>query len=295
MNKMAEQTNNYNPKLDYLFCKYASSRKPLKRTDEEEWKKVYKGEITAKDYRQENMLRLKNVLTYVKDSKCAFSLDNVLTCLELYTENHLADVKYDVGVLSQILHYENNIYDINFRDLFVNIIRQKPFDEEINVEMAEIITNLLLIKQNSIPLIFYSYVVDKLLYLINSNELEGAKLLMLNLLARSKRFNRKHKYIPLEDLLKKIEEIKPILHKRFGIKSLFYYGSYAKNTINEYSDFDLYIEVDDEHQEDKDNKFLIKGYLEKELNITIDCHVNDIDYKKYPLRIDMIRHIKQIF
>ncbi len=292
---MAEQTNNYNPKLDYLFCKYASSRKPLKRTDEEEWKKVYKGEITAKDYRQENMLRLKNVLTYVKDSKCAFSLDNVLTCLELYTENHLADVKYDVGVLSQILHYENNIYDINFRDLFVNIIRQKPFDEEINVEMAEIITNLLLIKQNSIPLIFYSYVVDKLLYLINSNELEGAKLLMLNLLARSKRFNRKHKYIPLEDLLKKIEEIKPILHKRFGIKSLFYYGSYAKNTINEYSDFDLYIEVDDEHQEDKDNKFLIKGYLEKELNITIDCHVNDIDYKKYPLRIDMIRHIKQIF
>ena len=295
MNKMAEQKNNYNPKLDYLFCKYASSRKPLKRTDEEEWKKVYKGEITAKDYRQENMLRLKNVLTYVKDSKCAFSLDNVLTCLELYTENHLADVKYDVGVLSQILHYENNIYDINFRDLFVNIIRQKPFDEEINVEMAEIITNLLLIKQNSIPLIFYSYVVDKLLYLINSNELEGAKLLMLNLLARSKRFNRKHKYIPLEDLLKKIEEIKPILHKRFGIKSLFYYGSYAKNTINEYSDFDLYIEVDDEHQEDKDNKFLIKGYLEKELNITIDCHVNDIDYKKYPLRIDMIRHIKQIF
>lgn len=292
---MAEQKNNYNPKLDYLFCKYASSRKPLKRTDEEEWKKVYKGEITAKDYRQENMLRLKNVLTYVKDSKCAFSLDNVLTCLELYTENHLADVKYDVGVLSQILHYENNIYDINFRDLFVNIIRQKPFDEEINVEMAEIITNLLLIKQNSIPLIFYSYVVDKLLYLINSNELEGAKLLMLNLLARSKRFNRKHKYIPLEDLLKKIEEIKPILHKRFGIKSLFYYGSYAKNTINEYSDFDLYIEVDDEHQEDKDNKFLIKGYLEKELNITIDCHVNDIDYKKYPLRIDMIRHIKQIF
>lgn len=295
MNKMAEQTNNYNPKLDYLFCKYASSRKPLKRTDEEEWKKVYKGEITAKDYRQENMLRLKNVLTYVKDSKCAFSLDNVLTCLELYTENHLADVKYDVGVLSQILHYENTIYDINFRDLFVNIIRQKPFDEEINVEMAEIITNLLLIKQNSIPLIFYSYVVDKLLYLINSNELEGAKLLMLNLLARSKRFNRKHKYIPLEDLLKKIEEIKPILHKRFGIKSLFYYGSYAKNTINEYSDFDLYIEVDDEHQEDIDNKFLIKGYLEKELNITIDCHVNDIDYKKYPLRIDMIRHIKQIF
>ena len=292
---MAEQTNNYNPKLDYLFCKYASSRKPLKRTDEEEWKKVYKGEITAKDYRQENMLRLKNVLTYVKDSKCAFSLDNVLTCLELYTENHLADVKYDVGVLSQILHYENTIYDINFRDLFVNIIRQKPFDEEINVEMAEIITNLLLIKQNSIPLIFYSYVVDKLLYLINSNELEGAKLLMLNLLARSKRFNRKHKYIPLEDLLKKIEEIKPILHKRFGIKSLFYYGSYAKNTINEYSDFDLYIEVDDEHQEDIDNKFLIKGYLEKELNITIDCHVNDIDYKKYPLRIDMIRHIKQIF
>lgn len=295
MNKMAEQTNNYNPKLDYLFCKYASSRKPLKRTDEEEWKKVYKGEITAKDSRQENMLRLKNVLTYVKDSKCAFSLDNVLTCLELYTENHLADVKYDVGVLSKILHYENTIYDINFRDLFVNIIRQKPFDEQINVEMAEIITNLLLIKQNSIPLIFYSYVVDKLLFLINSNELEGAKLLMLNLLARSKRFNRKHKYIPLEDLLKKIEGIKPILRKRFGVKSLFYYGSYAKNTINEYSDFDLYIEVDDEHQENKDNKFLIKGYLEKELNITIDCHVNDIDYKKYPLRIDMIRHIKQIF
>lgn len=36
-----EQANKYNPKLDYLFCKYASSRKPLSEIDEEEWRDVY--------------------------------------------------------------------------------------------------------------------------------------------------------------------------------------------------------------------------------------------------------------
>ena len=109
-------------------------------------------------------------------------------------------------------------------------------------------------------------------------------MLMLNLLQRSEGLNRKHRFIPLDVILRRIDEIKPVLESTYGVTSLFYYGSYAKNIANEYSDLDLFVEVDSKRQEDEDNKYRIKGYLEKELGITVDCHVRDSGYVKSPLR-----------
>lgn len=290
-----EKANKYNPKLDYLFCKYASFRKPLSNIDEEEWRDVYHEFRTPNDSRQEKMLRFKKTLRFIKGSQSRFSMDALLGSLDIYLgASHTSD-DVDYVKLKSIFSSCNSLEEMNFRDLFISIILKRPFREGLNVEMAEIATNFLLIKQGMVPVVFYAFVVEKLLDLISSNEIEGAKLLMLNLLQRSKVLNRKHKFIPLDVLLKRIEKIKPILESTYGVTSLFYYGSYAKNIANEYSDFDLFVEVDPTRQEDEYNKYRIKGYLEKELGITIDCHVRDSGYGKNPLRVDMIRHLKLIF
>lgn len=290
-----KQANNYNPKLDYLFCKYASSRSPLSKIDEEEWRDVYHELKKPNDPRQEKMLRFKRVLNFMKDPQCHFSMSTLLGCLTVYLGTSPKEDDIDYEKLNSVFSFKHPQEEMNFRDLFISIFLEKPFKDELNIVMAEIASNFLLIKQGKVPVIFYAFVVEKLLNLISSNEIEGAKLLMLNLLQRSEVLNRKHKFIPLDVLLKRIDEIKPVLQSTFGVTSLFYYGSYAKNVANEYSDFDLFVEVDPKRQEDEDNKYRIKGYLEKELSITVDCHVRDRGYVKSPLRVDMIRHLKLIF
>lgn len=292
---MIERANKYNPKLDYLFCKYASSRKPLSKIDEEEWRDVYHELREPNEPRQEKMLRLKATLDFLKDPQCLFSMNTLLGCMAVYLGEASKDDDVDYGKLQDVFSFEHPLEEMNFRDLFISIILKKPFKEGFNVEMAEIASNFLLIKQGRVPVIFYAFVVEKLLDLISSNEIEGAKMLMLNLLQRSEGLNRKHRFIPLDVILRRIDEIKPVLESTYGVTSLFYYGSYAKNIANEYSDLDLFVEVDSKRQEDEDNKYRIKGYLEKELGITVDCHVRDSGYVKSPLRVDMIRHLKLIF
>lgn len=289
-----KKTNNYNPKLDYLFCKYASSRKPILQVDEEEWREVYRGSKKPSDPRQEKMLRLKAVLAFIKDDRCEFSASTLVGCLSIYL-NGLPGDDVDYRALKRVFPPNKSAEIMDFRDLFIAIVKEKPFSAHINVEMAEIAANFLLIKRGKAPVVFYPSIAERLVDLISEEEIEGAKLLMLNLLQRSEALNRRHELIPLSALLERIEEIKPVLQSAYGVTSLSYYGSYAKNAANEWSDFDVFVEVDQEKRDDEDNKFLIKGFLERKLGIPVDCHVRDSGYGKNPLRVDMIRHLKTIF
>ena len=285
----------YNPKLDYLFCKYASSRKPLSDIDEDEWRNVYYEFKQPSEPRQEKMLIFKKVINFIKSPQCNLSINSLIKCLSIFLGSSPKENDINYQVLKSVFSFDHFLEEMNFRDLFISIILKKPFGEKFNIEMAEIATNFLLIKQGKAPVIFYAFVVEKLLNLISSNEIEGARLLMLNLLQRSEVLNRKHEYIPLNILLKRISNIEPVLKTNFGVTSLFYYGSYAKNLANEYSDFDLFVEIDSRRQNDKNNKYRLKTFLENKLGITIDCHIRDHEYDKNPLCVDMIRHLKLIF
>ena len=295
MVKTVKLVSKYNPKLDYLFCKYASSRKPLSDIDEDEWRNVYYEFKQPSEPRQEKMLIFKKVINFIKSPQCNLSINSLIKCLSIFLGSSPKENDVNYQVLKSVFSFDHFLEEMNFRDLFISIILEKPFGEKFNIEMAEIATNFLLIKQGKAPVIFYAFVVEKLLNLISSNEIEGARLLMLNLLQRSEVLNRKHEYIPLNVLLKRISNIEPVLKTNFGVTSLFYYGSYAKNLANEYSDFDLFVEIDSKRQNDKNNKYRLKTFLENKLGITIDCHIRDHEYDKNPLRVDMIRHLKLIF
>lgn len=241
------------------------------------------------------MLIFKKVINFIKSPQCNLSINSLIKCLSIFLGYSPKENDVNYQVLKSVFSFDHFLEEMNFRDLFISIILEKPFGEKFNIEMAEIATNFLLIKQRKAPVIFYAFVVEKLLNLISSNEIEGARLLMLNLLQRSEVLNRKHEYIPLNVLLKRISNIEPVLKTNFGVTSLFYYGSYAKNLANEYSDFDLFVEIDSKRQNDKNNKYRLKTFLENKLGITIDCHIRDHEYDKNPFRVDMIRHLKLIF
>jgi hypothetical protein len=50
-------------------------------------------------------------------------------------------------------------------------------------------------------------------------------------------------YYTQQQLLEKLREIKPMLHKKYGIKRIGVFGSYALNAQNEKSDVDLLLEL----------------------------------------------------
>ena len=69
-----------------------------------------------------------------------------------------------------------------------------------------------------------------------------------------------------EDILQFLEEHKPYLFKKFGVRSIGLFGSYAKDRATSNSDIDIVVDMPPSF----DNFFDLKYYLEKHLKAKID-------------------------
>lgn len=69
-----------------------------------------------------------------------------------------------------------------------------------------------------------------------------------------------------EDILRFLEEQKPYLFKKFGVRSIGLFGSYAKDRATSDSDIDIVVDMPSSF----DNFFDLKYYLEKHLKTRID-------------------------
>ncbi len=286
--------NEYNPKIDYLICKYLSDSN-IDISDEQLWKDIYNGKLEPKTRDQIIMVRAKKILSFIKKESTKLTLCSITKCFELLSEEELELSSHSQEVLTKIIEmfkYDSSV-DLSAKCL-VMILKHQVFSKKWNVEMSKIIHNFIQIKKGLIPTIIYHFQTKRIINLVEENEIDGAILELNNAYRRTCHFNKKHELIPLEVIKKKINELKEILVTKYGVQIIYTYGSYSKGTFNEYSDLDLFIQVNGEKRKDPNNKYLLLDFLEEQLGISVDGQVDDITFKKDSLKKDMERYLKQI-
>jgi len=285
----------YNPKLDYLICKYLYDFE-IKIEDEQVWKDVYNQKTSPKTRSQVIMLRAKKVLKFIKRPSTKFTLGAIKKCLEIISDRQYELSDSSIQVLKEIIKMfkTNSISNLSEVGLIL-ILQKNVFPGEWNVEMSKIIHNFMQIKSGLVPTIFYYHQTNRLKKLIAENEIEGAMLEIKSAYERTRHFNTRHMLIPRQMIIDKIVQLKELLKEKFGVEEFYIYGSYAKGTENEYSDLDLFIKVNNQKQEDLNNKYLLFDFLEDQLGIAIDGKVNDISFREDSLKKDMKKHLTRIF
>lgn len=74
----------------------------------------------------------------------------------------------------------------------------------------------------------------------------------------------------IEDLKKKLKELKPTLRKEFKVKSIGIFGSYIKGSRREESDLDILVEFEEDAELSLLDFIKIENYLSEILEVRAD-------------------------
>ena len=290
---MKKCKKNYNPKIDYLICKYFSSEK-IEITSEITWKDIYNSKTLPENANQQMMINCKKALEFIKKDSVGFNMKNIKKCYQLISSENLKLNDNQRRQIEDIVNGFNEERSYDYAGLvFLKVLQNKVFDK-FNIEMAKLLHNFVQIKCNYIPTIFYYSQTNKIIELIKENEVEGALFIIKNAYQKTEHFNIKHRLIHFDELNVIIQKLKPKLIEDFGVVELSVYGSFSRGEENEYSDLDLYIVVNNSGMQPIDNKYRIALLLEKELGIYADVKLCDKGHET-DLKPDMIRDLKLLF
>jgi len=73
-----------------------------------------------------------------------------------------------------------------------------------------------------------------------------------------------------DEILRTLQELKPILIEKFGVKKIGLFGSYATNEQTESSDIDLIVDMPSEFDRYYDLKDLLQQRLQKEIDLGLE-------------------------
>ena len=282
----------YNQKIDYLIAKF-TYRKYLGAVDEKEWRAVYHEKIPPKTQSQEFMLRIKKALSFIKSENCQFNFSSIMTIYKIVLKEQHA-----IFHQKKLENYIQNIQRMNKNQIFqayIQIVQLQLF-AKYNCEMAILLFNLLKIKSNQIPIVFYPKDVKEInqaLYKEYPEELIIA--LIVQNAHKTMEQNKWHPLIPKDEIIEHLFQLRPKLYEQFGVTGIGIYGSYARGEENEYSDLDIFINVIDVKKEDIYNKKKIFVFLTEKLGLNVDGKCDDIEFKFGQLRVDMQRDLIKIY
>ena len=283
----------YNPKIDYLFCKYLIDKK-FDINDEKEWIEVYKETLTPNNVAQVMMLKAKRIMKYIKRKDVNFDSNSILYCLSILTNDKTTSEK----VKKRTIKLVNDLKTFDMDDLssyaLIYVLQNNIF-EQYNVEMAKIIHYFLSIKLKNIPAIIYYFHIEKIKELISRNEVEGALLELKQCYIRTMHFNNRHALMAKKEIINIILQNKSYLQDKYQVKELYIYGSYAKETFNEYSDLDVFIKVPFYMENRYKIKYEILEYLSKQIGIEAEGIIEDVTYSNDSLKEDIKRNLEKIF
>ncbi len=285
---------NYNPKVDYLICKYLLNKR-IEIQDEQLWKDIYFYDNYTKNEEQCFMLKAKKVQAYIKNENTNFNLVSILHCYKSIIDDRYKVNQKIIEKTKNIIEMFKNNYSADLAaTVFIYVLENNVFDQ-YNVEMAKIIHNFIQLKRGYVPAIIYYFQADKVIQLIQKKEIEGAVLEVKKCYIRTKHFNTFHHLIFLEEIIAKLNKERIYLKDKFKVQELYIYGSYSKKTYNEYSDLDLLVKVYFETEYDYQTRFKIFDYLEKQIGIEIDGIIMDFREEKEDLQEEIKKNLKRIF
>ncbi len=283
----------YNPKINYLCCKYLS-QSILMNFDEAQGKRIFQEKEEPQTEEHILMMKAKTILE-IFTNMLNFNDDIVSSVyLVLSGEEINRNEKYNQflnllrNTLKEEYCFKNNIF------IFVYVIKNKLF-KAMNIEMAKILFNLVRIFKKQIPLIFYPIQTQVLVNLIDNNEeIQKINNEFYMVEARTLKFNNRHKIIKREEIIKRLINLKDKLKEMYGIFEVSMYGSYARGEENEYSDLDLIVKIDKENKGKNPNGYLFYC-LSNELGILTEGKVKYADSNFEDLTIDMKRDLTLIY
>ncbi len=282
----------YNKKIDYLIAKF-TYRKYLGATDEREWRAVYHEKIPPKSQAQDFMIRVKKVLKFIKSDDCQFNYESIVSTYKIILKED--PVQFNEKKLKNYIQNIQEIKKHQSYQAYIELIRLQPFFK-YNCEMAILIFNLMKIKSNQLPIVFYPKDVKEINQAIREKQPEGMIMaLIIQNAHKTIEQNKWHRFISKEEIIEKIFKLKLELYEKFGVISMGIYGSYARGEENEYSDLDIFIKVIDSKKQDVFNKKRIFVYLTEKLGLNVDGKCDDIEFKYGQLRVDMQRDLIKIY
>ena len=74
----------------------------------------------------------------------------------------------------------------------------------------------------------------------------------------------------IEEIVRKLEELKPLLRRDFGVKSIGVFGSYVRNEQKETSDVDILVDFHPDAKMDLIKFVELKNYLSDLLGLNVD-------------------------
>lgn len=142
---------------------------------------------------------------------------------------------------------------------------------ERSVEFAFMISNLIMLKKQRYPLIPYIFMYDAYFKAIADRNLNKLMFIYAEIEAGSKpKYNPKE--LNQEYIITEIKLCKSILKRKYNVKKLYLYGSYAKQKTSMTSDLDLLVIYDKNlinFERCRNNDQLIK-FLSERFQITVD-------------------------
>lgn len=257
----------YNPKIDYLIAKYLT--KDINHWDDGEslLKKIYNEEIEPINKYHQKFIKAKQCLMLIK-KQTRLDIEIIGSCYEIMAneQNHKIDL------LKKII--SNNDETM----VLWEVIEKKVFNK-YNFEMAVLIFNYKRLLSNKLPIAFVYGGRMEIEDSINKKDENRLKEIIRISLYKSIKLNQKHRKLSLETIKNKIINNKEYMIQQFGIKKIYFFGSFARDETNEYSDLDIFIKVHKKRKSDLKNKKEIFQYLNRLIGIPVDGYVNDNEFK----------------
>lgn len=235
----------YNPKLDFKMLCNLNKERNVKESLYKQ-KCIFEGKTD--DIKTSTEVHLKKSIdayNILKSSK-QITKKTIMDVYHTYEKEEInqTSIQNLVKLMSKVI---DEYLQSPIRVLIV-VIKQNVFNNYSD-EMAVLLFNYMLLKNDYHPIIFYNSFMSNLTELIKNGALaESVFRIMEPMIKVSCEYNQIQGKITSDAVKKVINEVKKILIEKYSIKHAFIYGSLARGDQTEYSDIDLI--------------FIAKGYSE---------------------------------
>lgn len=245
----------YNPKLEYLICKWLCQ--PKKNHDEIKLRLVYEGKTVPKTIDQHTIYNLKKVWIEIKKQNysCAYWI--------------LTNKRIDVELAALLLSIQHERF--NELEILVKLFSHQSYSGNALMFMI-LFYNYMRINSGLTPIFCQMKYLKDIYKFSQSKDIETVEQILQILNVTAQRINRVSKYITLEKISYLLYEKKDELANDLKIKAVYVYGSFARNSMNKYSDIDLIV-VTKKSNYDQADIFKIQAFIEHIIGIKTDIYM----------------------
>lgn len=272
----------YNPKIDYLFCRHIYLFDG-DSNDEDLWRKCWNGLIPSFCKGSKNMLEAKRLL------EASLSM--------LRNETACDDITVFLGFEGPEKSFFDEAWqcalngDASSADEFI-LLCMRNSEEYDGMVREKVAHAALCALAKHIPTIFYTQQFKNIFKFSKLDE-ERAKQTLYLARARTELLNEKHPNISCEEVEERVIGCKDYLRENYGVTEMYIYGSYSRGDPSPYSDLDFFAISSNPSLLFAEG---IKAKLSAATGIPADGHViNEVKKASAVLTPEIRRRLKRLY